>query len=101
MQRKLMLQTSDLTRRQLFYQRQNKSTQESTVMCLSWKEVEAADDKALWYINNRSRQKLTVSMCILLVRTNLNHVVKSCCCICFMPASERNSSSRKMANDFV
>ena len=37
MQRKLMLHTSDLIRRQSFYQRQNKSTQESTVVCLSWK----------------------------------------------------------------
>ena len=64
MQRKLMLQTSDLTRRQSFYQRQNKSTQEKHGR-VPYLEVEAADDKALRYINNHSRQKVTVSMHIL------------------------------------
>ena len=37
MQRKLMLQTSDLIRMQSFYQIRNKSTQESVVVCLSRK----------------------------------------------------------------
>ena len=44
MQRKRMLQTSDPTRKQSFYQRQNKSTQEKHGR-VPYLEVEAADNK--------------------------------------------------------